>query len=46
MRKNERRGDEWEDDVWARIEQWLREAGVDDGLEDLEAWIADFKPTS
>ncbi|WP_455448187.1 hypothetical protein [Natrinema thermotolerans] len=40
--KNERQGDQWEDDVQARIEQRLREAGVDDDLEDLEAWVEDF----
>ncbi|ADB63927.1 hypothetical protein Htur_5039 (plasmid) [Haloterrigena turkmenica DSM 5511] len=40
--KNERRGDEWEDDVESRIEARLREAGANDDLDDLEAWIDDF----
>ncbi|WP_241433879.1 hypothetical protein [Natrialba aegyptia] len=41
-RKNARRSEQWEDDVQARIEDRLCEAGVDDELDDLEAWIEDF----
>lgn len=40
--KNERRSDDWESAVEDRVENRLREAGVDDQLEGLEQWLEDF----
>ncbi|WP_130501900.1 hypothetical protein [Natrinema hispanicum] len=41
-RKNDRQGNAWEDDVADRVAGALREAGVDDDLGDLEAWLTEF----
>jgi|GEM_PF-1039048 len=41
-RKNERQGDAWEASVADRVETALRDEGVDDDIEDLEAWLSEF----
>ncbi len=40
--KNDRRGDEWERDVETIVDERLRDAGVNDDLDDLAAWVEDF----
>ncbi|QCC57206.1 hypothetical protein [Natrinema thermotolerans] len=40
--KNERQGEAWERDVRSRVHDRLREAGVDEDIDEVEAWIADF----